>query len=131
MARMTTAVRAAATLAGAALLVAGVTAPANATPAIVCTYTVSSWAGGFSADISMANSGPAIEGWTVRFSFDTPTQLLGGWHATLTQQGQTMTGVNLAWNSRIGTGQAVAFGWTAFARSAEIPDDITVNGVSC
>src|SRR3954471_5502671 len=105
MARVTTAVRVAATIAGAALLAAAVPAPATAGPIFPCTYPVTPWDGGFSADLRITNNGPTIESWTARFSFDTPTQLLGAWQALMTQQGQTMTGVNMSFNGQIPTGQ--------------------------
>ncbi len=123
----------------AAAVVAGLAAVAAApspaladTPGVDCTYYLSQWRGGFVADILMVNNGPTIDGWTVRWSFAHPTQIVTTWGATITQTAEGVATANgTSWNSKINTGQAFSFGWSGLAAATEIPTDITVNGVPC
>jgi hypothetical protein len=112
------------------LLAAG---PARAAGAIKCGYQLSTWpGGGFSADLRFTNHGPAIDGWTVRWTFPTATTIVTPWNAVLTQPTPyAMTAVNVSYNQVIATGQSVSFGWTGRAAATEVPTDITVNGMAC
>ncbi len=124
---------AAAVIAGALLAVtAGAPAQASTPSAITCYYTFSAWSGGFTADLAIANSGPAIDGWTARWSFKIPTQANAVWSAQLVQVSPSeMVATPMSWNKTIPTGRAIVFGWTATAAATEVPTDITVNGQSC
>jgi hypothetical protein len=97
-----------------------------------CRYTFSSWPGGFSADLFITNHGPAVDGWTARWTFDTPTQTTAVWSGWLVQSSphEAVAGP-MSWNSLIRTGSTVVFGWTASAPATEVPTDITVNGLPC
>lgn len=112
---------------------AGVAAPATAATAVTCTYTVSStWIGGFTASVDITNNGPAINGWTLRWTFPTPTTNVGAWSAVITEQaGNRATATNMAWNGTIATGQTASFGWSAAAVSTGVPTDLTINGQPC
>jgi hypothetical protein len=46
----------------------------------------SAWTGGFIATVDITNYGPTINGWTVRWTFVTPTSDLLAWSAVITQQ---------------------------------------------
>jgi hypothetical protein len=119
-------------LAAAVALIAATAAPAHAAPTVTCSYTFTAWPGGFSADLAMANSGPAIDGWQARWTFATPAQATGVWSAQLIQVGPNeMVATPASWNKKIPTGGAVTFGWTATATIADLPTDITVNGQRC
>lgn len=107
--------------------------PATAEPAITCTYTVTnSWIGGFSANVDITNNGPAINGWTLRWTFTTPTTDIHSWLATITEQaGDQATATNMSWNGTIRTAQTASFGWSAAAVSTSVPTDLTINGTPC
>jgi hypothetical protein len=122
-----------AALVAAVALIAATPAPAQAaSPAVTCRYTFISWPGGFSADLHMANSGPAIDGWQARWTFATPAQANAVWSAQLVQATPTeMVATPAPWNQTIPTGGAVVFGWTASAVTADVPTQITVNGQPC
>jgi hypothetical protein len=120
----------------AALLVAvpfAVPAPASAAAVDVsCEYWFVTWDGGFVADLTITNHGPAINGWTARWTLRTATGNLSAWQATMEQPSPfAMTATNLRYNAIIDTGRSVRFGWTASAAATEAPADITVNGVAC
>lgn len=112
---------------------AAMTCPATAETSVTCTYTVTnSWHGGFTANVDIANNGPAINGWTLRWTFTTPTADVRGWSAVITEQdGNRATATNMSWNGGIPTGQAISFGWTAAAVSTGVPADLTLNGQTC
>ena len=106
---------------------------ANTVSSVTCTYTVTAWHGGFTANVQIANNGPtAINGWTVRWTFAVPTTVVSGWSATITDtDGHDVTATNVFYNGTIGSGLSMSFGWSAEAVSTDEPTDLTVNGVPC
>lgn len=122
-------------LTAAAILIslAAMTCPATAEAAVTCTYTVTnSWHGGFAANVDITNNGPAINGWTLRWTFTTPTTDVRAWSAIITEQdGNRATAANMSWNGSILTGQTTSFGWTAAAIATGVPTDLTINGQTC
>lgn len=107
--------------------------PAAADTTVTCTYTViNTWSGGFTANVDIANNGPAINGWTLRWTFTTPTTNIAGWQATITEQnGNQATATNMSWDAAIATGARADFGWSASAVSTGVPTDLTINGTPC
>lgn len=104
-------------------------------PAISChvTYTPNSWPGGFTANLTIANTGSsAINGWRLTFAFSGDQRIASAWNATVTQTGSTVTATNLNYNAVIAPGASQSFGiqgtWSAGNTS---PAGFTVNGASC
>ncbi|MGI5176404.1 cellulose binding domain-containing protein [Dactylosporangium sp. CA-152071] len=122
-------------LAVAALLPLPLASPASAAaPAgdFSCDYRFFAWDGGFVADLTITNHGPAIDGWTARWTFSTATGNLGVWQARMEQPNPfAVTATNMPYNAVIDTGRSVRFGWTASAAATEAPHDLTVNGLPC
>src|SRR4051812_43035489 len=59
--------------------------PAQAANSFKCVYTFSPWTGGFVADLSITNLGPAdVNGWLAHWTFNEPTANVFGWQAQLT-----------------------------------------------
>ncbi|MDI1463207.1 cellulose binding domain-containing protein [Catellatospora sp. KI3] len=118
-----------------AALVAVVALPspaAAATSAVTCQYIVNSYPYGFTASIDILNSGPRLDGWSLRWSVPEGTELGSVWGARMTQPTPSeMTATNVVWNSSIATGSRVVFGWTARAATSIVPTDITLNGAPC
>jgi Cellulose binding domain len=104
---------------------------ATETTGVVCSYQLMQWPGGFTAEISIANSGPAINGWAVHWTFDTPTTIGAVWSARLVQDPSGVSATNMAYNPLIGTGRSASFGWNGAAASTTVPTDLTVNGRPC
>ena len=106
--------------------------PATADTAVTCAYTVTtSWPGGFTANVDITNNGPAINGWTLQWTFLTPTSLGTVWSAAITEQGNRATATNMSWNSAIPAGFTASIGWSARAASTAVPTDLTINGQPC
>ena len=107
-------------------------AAADTVPAFACDYRFFAWTGGFVADLTVVNQGPAVNGWTARWTLRSATGNLTAWQARMALPDPfTVTATNESYNAVIGTGRSVRFGWTASAASTEVPSDITVNGVPC
>jgi cellulase/cellobiase CelA1 len=106
--------------------------PAAAGTRVACTYTVTnSWAGGFTANVDITNNGPAINGWTLQWTFPAPTSLGGVWSAVITEQGNRATATNMSWNGTIPSGRSTSIGWSASAVATAVPTDLTINGQPC
>jgi endoglucanase len=96
-----------------ALAYALATNPAAGTPSCSVTYAIqSSWTGGFTATVTLSNTGSTtFGGWTVTWTYPGDEQITNLWNAYYTQTGETVsahdpfdTGVTLA------PGTSVSFG---------------------
>ncbi|HCT80520.1 MAG TPA: cellobiohydrolase [Micromonosporaceae bacterium] len=130
-------------LAGTGLLVvAGVVAPttmAHAAASCEVVYTANNWTegsgvGGFTANLTVKNTGDAWSGWTLTFALPSGQSIsLPGWSATWSASGQNVTAVPLDWNRNLGTGAQTGIGfngrWTGSYSGG--PTAFAVNGVAC
>ncbi|MGA5064909.1 endo-1,4-beta-xylanase [Streptomyces exfoliatus] len=95
--------------------VAGALAPTTPPPAGVCsvTYTVTSqWAGGFTAQVTVRNTGTtALNGWTVRWAQPAGQRVAQAWNAAVTQTGEEVTATHLSYNATVPPGGSTAFGF--------------------
>src|SRR5262245_13622469 len=91
------------------------------------------WNVGFQGQVTIMNSGPAINGWTVTFTFPDATQTIYDlWNGVLTQTGQNVTVTNASYNANIPTGGSVNFGFNAnWSTGHPAPTGLTLNGQSC
>jgi xyloglucan-specific exo-beta-1,4-glucanase len=96
-------------------------------------YAVNQWAGGFTANLTITNTGTtAINGWTLTFTFPGSQQVAQGWSAVFAQQGANVTVTNASFNSTIAAGTTVNPGfngtWTV---SNPSPTSFSLNGKTC
>lgn len=94
----------------------------------------SEWQGGFTAAISITNTGQvADDGWKLTFIFAIGQQTGNVWGASATQTGQAVTLVNLPWDATIAPGATIdAVGMTGtWTTSDAAPTGFAVNGVAC
>ena len=116
------------------MVLAGTATPALAateTTGVVCSYQLTAWQGGFMAEVSIANSGPPINGWVVHWTFAAPTTITTVWSAQIAQNASGVTATNMFYNPLIGTGVSASFGWNGLAATTEVPTDLTINGRPC
>jgi hypothetical protein len=108
-------------------------APLSAAAASTCTatLTVSTWTGGYQGNLTVANSGPAVNPWQVTFGLPATTTLVSGWNADVSQTGVTVTAKAPSWNQSLGTGQQVSIGFTANGPAVPPPSNVQLNGVGC
>jgi cellulase/cellobiase CelA1 len=97
------------------------------------TYAPNTWNNGFTANITVANTGTAaINGWTLGFSFPGNQRVTSAWGATVTQNGTTVSAQNVGWNTTIPAGGSQTFGFQGtYSGSNTTPVSFTVNGTAC
>jgi mannan endo-1,4-beta-mannosidase len=111
--------------------------PATATPgsggACKVTYTITNqWNNGFTADAAIKNNGPAINGWTLTWSFANGQQITGYWNGIATQSGANVSFRNESWNGSLGSGATTSIGFQATHTGANArPTAFRLNGVLC
>jgi cellulose 1,4-beta-cellobiosidase len=128
-------------LTGVGALVAGaliaVPSVAFAAPGCAVTYTANTWTesagqGGFTASISLQNTGDPITSWNLQFSLPSGQTFTQGWSASYATSGTSITATNLSYNGTLATGASTSFGfngrWTGAYSS---PTAFTVNGNAC
>lgn len=73
--------------------------------------TQSEWAGGFTALVTLQNTGTIpLNPWSILITFDNPFALTNSWSANLTKSGNTLIAKPLDWNAVIPPNASVTFG---------------------
>jgi Glycosyl hydrolase family 48/Cellulose binding domain/Bacterial Ig domain len=113
----------------------GSTAARAAGPACNVQYSIlSDWTQGFQASLTVTNLGPAINGWTLQFSFSGGQTVQNGWNGGWTQSGTTITVKDLGWNAPIATNGTVVPAFNGIENppgTNPVPTSFTLNGQSC
>ncbi len=92
------------------------------------------WGSGATVDVTIRNnSGTAINGWTLAWTFPGNQQISQMWSATYTQSGQNVSASNLDYNATIpANGGTVNFGFNlTYSGTNAVPSSFTLNGVVC
>jgi endo-1,4-beta-xylanase len=107
--------------------------PESAVPRVLTVqYTVSDrWKGGFTAHLRITNIGSQpVEGWLVNLRLPSGVKVIQAWSANVTQSATAVTLRSQPWNTYLGPGAAINFGFQATG-SAVLPDSCTVNHAPC
>lgn len=108
------------------------TPPARAAVACEVGYTTNDWGTGFTAAVTITNRGPAVNGWTLTYSYTGNQQLTGGWNGRWTQSGKSVTVTGESWNAALATGASVQAGAQfAYSGTNVAPTAFTLNGTAC
>ncbi|MBM9509698.1 endo-1,4-beta-xylanase [Actinacidiphila acididurans] len=112
------------------------TQPSTPPPGGNCavTYGVNQWNTGFTANITVKNTGSApISGWTLTWNQASGTQTVTqAWNATVTKSGTAYTAKNLSYNGAIAVGASTSFGFNAdWSGSNPTPTGFALNGGAC
>jgi hypothetical protein len=104
------------------------------TVASTCRITyriVNQWQGGFQADVTITNPGPAtINGWTLQWTFANGESVNSLWNAALVAvSGASVTVRDAGWNATIAPGGSVNFGFTG--TGVPVLPTFALNGVAC
>jgi len=93
-------------LGGGGLALLAPATPAFAAAGCSAAYSVQTdWGSGFTAAITVTNSGTtAITGWTLTYSYTGNQTLQSGWDGNWTQSGKTVTVTNASWNGSLAAG---------------------------
>jgi cellulase/cellobiase CelA1 len=96
-------------------------------------YTKSEWPGGFTGNVTIANTGTsAVNGWNLAFAFPGDQHITNAWSAAVSQNGNAVTATNAGYNGTIAPGGTASFGfqgtWTANDGN---PGAFRLNGTAC
>jgi cellulose 1,4-beta-cellobiosidase len=109
-------------------------AATQASAAVVCQvgYTVNQWSTGFTAAVTITNTGTPITSWTLAYSYTGNQALAQGWSGNWTQSGENVTVTNASWNGSLATGGSTSIGANfSYSGTNTAPTAFTVNGVAC
>ncbi len=108
--------------------------PANASCAVHYAVT-NSWPGGFGASVTITNNtGTAVNGWTLTWTWPAPGEAVAdGWDGTFSQSGETVTVTNASWNGTIAaSGGTVSLGFNGSDTGQDpAPAAFYLNGSVC
>ncbi|MBE3008441.1 cellulose binding domain-containing protein [Microbispora sp. NEAU-D428] len=96
-------------------------------------YTMSTWNNGFTAGISITNTGTStINGWTLAFTLPSGQSITSGWNVTYSPSSGQVSASNVSYNATLAPGATVDIGFQAThtGNTAE-PTAFTLNGVPC
>ncbi|KIH97489.1 glycosyl hydrolase family 5 [Streptomonospora alba] len=96
-------------------------------------YSTNDWNGGFTASVSVVNTGDTpIRDWELGFEFGAGQEITHGWNAEWSQDGSAVTASGLSWNSDLAPGSSVSAGFNGTAQDGNpAPEEFTVNGQTC
>ncbi|MBK3572680.1 cellulose binding domain-containing protein [Streptomyces sp. MBT65] len=96
-------------------------------------YATNVWQGGFTADVTITNTGSSpVNGWQLAFALPSGQRITNAWNANLSASSGAVTASNASHNGQIAAGGQVSFGFQgttdgAFAR----PSGFNLNGTAC
>jgi poly(3-hydroxybutyrate) depolymerase len=95
--------------------------------------TQSQWAGGFVAQVTIADTGTAaVSGWTLGFTFPGDQHITNAWNGSYTQSGENVTITNASYNGTIPAGGSTTLGFQGTWTSSDAaPAAFTLNGATC
>jgi hypothetical protein len=96
-------------------------------------YGVNQWSGGFTANLTITNTGStALNGWTLAFTFPGNQQITQIWSGVLSQQGNKVSITNASYNGSVAAGASVNLGFNgSWSGSNPSPTSFTLNGATC
>ncbi|MGQ4360794.1 GH12 family glycosyl hydrolase domain-containing protein [Streptomyces sp. SAS_272] len=96
-------------------------------------YSTSVWQGGFTADVTVANTGSSpVNGWNLAFTLPSGQQISNAWNAGISPSSGAVTATNVAHNANIAPGGQVSFGFQASYGGGFVkPAAFSLNGTAC
>jgi hypothetical protein len=109
------------------------TTPPPPPPACRVSYTgTAQWAGGFVASVTVTNLGPALDGWTLTWTYPGDQRVTSSWSGTADQTGADVTLRDAAWNGRLAQGASATAGVMGTWRTSNAPPAaFALNGLPC
>ncbi|WP_440085261.1 cellulose binding domain-containing protein [Streptosporangium sp. LJ11] len=96
-------------------------------------YAMSPWNNGFTANISITNTGTStINGWTLVFTLPSGQSITSGWNATYSPSSGQVSARNVSHNGTLAPGATVDIGFQAnHTGNTTEPTAFTLNGIAC
>ncbi|WFE38687.1 cellulose binding domain-containing protein [Micromonospora sp. WMMD998] len=109
------------------------TPPPSGNAACTVTYKANAWNSGFTADVTVKNTGNStINGWTLNYNLPSGQTVTSAWNATVTQNGSAVTARNVSYNGTLSPGASTSFGYQGNLNgSYSSPSSFTLNGTTC
>ncbi|MFV0131998.1 GH12 family glycosyl hydrolase domain-containing protein [Streptomyces sp. HMX87] len=104
-------------------------------PAAACqvAYGTNVWQGGFTADVTVKNTGTsAVDNWKLGFTLPSGQRVTNAWNATLSGSSGAVTAGPVTHNARIAAGGTQTFGFQGtYSGTFAKPSGFTLNGTAC
>ncbi|MFI1720461.1 cellulose binding domain-containing protein [Streptomyces sp. NPDC020489] len=104
-------------------------------PATACqvTYATSVWQGGYTANVTVKNTGTtALNTWQLGFTLPSGQRVTNSWNATLSGSSGAVTATPVAHNAQIAAGGSQNFGFQGtYSGTFAKPGSFTLNGTAC
>ncbi|WP_432083161.1 GH12 family glycosyl hydrolase domain-containing protein [Streptomyces sp. WAC 04229] len=96
-------------------------------------YGTNVWQNGFTADVTVTNTGTApVDGWRLAFTLPSGQRITNAWNASVTPSAGTVTATGVAHNARIAPGGSLSFGFQgAHGGAFAEPDGFRLNDAAC
>ncbi|MBO3741293.1 GH12 family glycosyl hydrolase domain-containing protein [Actinoplanes flavus] len=107
--------------------------PPTGTAACRVTYATNVWNTGFTANVTLANTGnSAVNGWALNFTLPSGQSVTGSWNAALSGTSGAITARNAGHNGAIPAGGSTTFGFQGtYGGTFTAPTTFTLNGTAC
>jgi hypothetical protein len=106
--------------------------PGGATTCKV-SYATNVWQGGFTADVTVTNTGSApVDGWRLAFTLPSGQQITGAWNASVSPSSGSVTASGQTHNASIAPGGSRTFGFQGtYSGAFAAPAGFSLNGTAC
>ncbi|MEU6389650.1 cellulose binding domain-containing protein [Streptomyces sp. NPDC046939] len=96
-------------------------------------YGTNVWQGGFTADVTVTNTGTTpVDAWRLAFTLPSGQRITSAWNASVSPQSGAVTASGLAHNARLGAGASQTFGFQGtYSGSFAAPGSFSLNGTAC
>ena len=107
--------------------------PPGGTTACRVTYGTNTWSNGFTANVTVANTGSsAVNGWTLGFTLPSGQTVTNSWNAALSGTSGALTARNTTHNGSLPAGGTASFGFQGtYSGTFASPSAFTLNGSAC
>ncbi|WP_307629320.1 GH12 family glycosyl hydrolase domain-containing protein [Streptomyces turgidiscabies] len=101
--------------------------------ACAVSYATNVWPGGFTANVTVTNTGSTpVDGWRLAFTLPSGQQLTSTWSASVSPSSGSVTATGLPHNASIAPGGSQTFGFQGTYNGAfTTPGGFTLNGTAC
>lgn len=96
-------------------------------------YGANSWQGGFTADVTITNTGSSrVSGWKLAFTLPSGQHITNAWNANMSGSSGAVTASNVGHNAEIAAGGQATFGFQGTSSGAFVkPSGFSLNGTAC
>ncbi|MDX3383311.1 cellulose binding domain-containing protein [Streptomyces niveiscabiei] len=97
------------------------------------TYATNVWAGGFTANVTVGNTGSApVSDWRLAFALPSGQQITSAWNASVSPSSGQVTAAPVAHNASIAPGGTQSFGFQGtYSGAFAAPSGFSLNGTAC